>query len=1317
MDSITRLAARAGLVLLLAATLMATGLRQPAVSAQQETSSSPAAEEPPFHLAYDGVLDVPHLPSLARAVGAAPALAAPQYADWSRLVFQSARNGHDWEVYGARGDGSDQINLSNRSSMEMHPRLNRGATRVAFASDRTDDYEIFAMNADGSDQDRLTKNEADDVYPAWSRDGSRIAFQSYRDGQPEIYVMNADGAGATRLTVHDDYDGMPAWSPDGSKIAFTRRSSDLYRIWVMNADGSNPQQLAGQPYSENPAWSPDGSQIAYDADGDGDGWQEIWLMDATGGNQRQVYKPPASQTDAYVRSWSPDGRYVAFTQVSYVEYGGQWYWTAAYLQAWDSANPGNTISLGPGDEEWYPDWQTTDLQAPESAVEPLPAQSPATFMVTWGGTDTGGAGIRNYDVAVKDGPGGAWTDWQTGTAGNQASYTGIGGHTYYFQVRARDNAANVEAWLADYDASTSVESMPPVTAVLPLPRLVRGTNLLVSWSGSDPGGSGIESYDVQHRQGDGDWTDWQMGTTDTSASFSGSAGEEYGFRVRARDKALNLEAWPAAGADAVTTFYTWAIGGQATDNRGAPVAGMAVTTTPAAFLSAPSDGDGAYAAYVAGQAAAYTVSWSKAAYEALPDTAFPSAPDAEADVVMPPVDNTVQNWGFENGSSSWQFGGDLTGTITDTEKHSGASAAFLGSEGGPLSSITALLDPPEQGRYPNQDSAIDATGVVHTVWLGPGTGGLLYSNKAPAAPWTSPVPVPGTAGSWISGHRLRADDAGTVHVIWTTWPTPRILYYSRKQPGVGWSVPEQVVESYHGGALDLELTPSGGVKAMWGTTLSQRDPSGNWTSSQLDLSPYVYGAELQMATGPSGLAHVLWITYDGATGHLSAYYTAETETGSWLPAVKLSQHDSNVQSADMVIDVLGAVHVVTAADGVHYHTRSSGGTWAPVEVVAASMSGGASLAVDDQDRIHVAWSDTTSYQMLYASRSEAGWTNPVGVASASVSSVWTAPRIAVGTNRTAHLLWLDRHDHGAGALYGVRYATQDGQGRWGPLVDVYHGNEGLPRGLQLLLDSLGASHALWSAPVEGNWWPVFYAGSEPVQAAGESTLSQVVQVPAAETAPTLSFQYQFGTAFPSESRLEVVVDDAISPSTVFSTTMAVNAWDHQWVDLTPWAGRSVTLRFKVSEVAGGARAWAYIDEVTVGSAHPDVWVSLSGPRSAPPGQQVVQSITYGNRGGVAAGSAQVTLQLPPELSFAGADPPPSALTPVLRWDVGDLAAGGGPGTIHVTLQVATDAVTGTTVTATAAIASGTAEIEQDNNTAHAPTFIGYLIYLPVVRRQ
>jgi RHS repeat-associated protein len=76
---------------------------------------------------------------------------------------------------------------------------------------------------------------------------------------------------------------------------------------------------------------------------------------------------------------------------------------------------------------------------------------------------------------------------------------------------------------------------------------------LVEWSGTD-GGSGIASYDVQVKAGDGAWQNWQVGTAETSADYTaGENGQTYCFRCRARDQAGNVESWPDE-ADACTAL-------------------------------------------------------------------------------------------------------------------------------------------------------------------------------------------------------------------------------------------------------------------------------------------------------------------------------------------------------------------------------------------------------------------------------------------------------------------------------------------------------------------------------------------------------------------------------------------------------------------------------------------------------------------------------------------------------------------------------------------------------------------------------------------
>jgi Tol biopolymer transport system component len=378
--------------------------------------------------------------------------------DWSRLAFASQRHGQ-WEVYIAGPDGSGEQRLTSHPAQDLYPRLDRGAVRVLFSSNRAGNWDLYVVNVDGSQLRRLTSSAGDAYNGAWSPDGKQIAFQAQRQGQMDIYVIDADGGNERRLTSSGSYDGEPAWSPDGQQIAFISRRQGGYHLWLMSADGSDQHRLTDHPVSAAPAWSPRGDLIAYDADGDGDGWQELYVV-GTDGCCLQVLlegSGGASQgSEAYSGSWSPDGRYVAFTHATWQKQGGDWALTAA-RPYWAGLSEG----LGPFSPqwtaEWQPDWQTTDVWRPYSAVHPLPAYAREAVQVTWSGADVGLAGLDDLLVQTRIGAGGPWTEWRSGAdpAGWQEIYPKIAGQTIYFRSRAVDRALNVEPWPLD-DGHTRV---------------------------------------------------------------------------------------------------------------------------------------------------------------------------------------------------------------------------------------------------------------------------------------------------------------------------------------------------------------------------------------------------------------------------------------------------------------------------------------------------------------------------------------------------------------------------------------------------------------------------------------------------------------------------------------------------------------------------------------------------------------------------------------------------------------------------------------------------------------------------------------------
>lgn len=102
------------------------------------------------------------------------------------------------------------------------------------------------------------------------------------------------------------------------------------------------------------------------------------------------------------------------------------------------------------------------------------------------------------------------------------------------------------------DYSIFVDNQPPVVSVESLPQY-SGAKFNVKWSGYDPGGSGIDYYDVQYRVAGQTWINWLNNTGGTSADFIGGAnGVRYEFRARGVDKSGNVQPW-SQDAQAGTT--------------------------------------------------------------------------------------------------------------------------------------------------------------------------------------------------------------------------------------------------------------------------------------------------------------------------------------------------------------------------------------------------------------------------------------------------------------------------------------------------------------------------------------------------------------------------------------------------------------------------------------------------------------------------------------------------------------------------------------------------------------------------------------------
>jgi len=198
--------------------------------------------------------------------------------------------------------------------------------------------------------------------------------------------------------------------------------------------------------------------------------------------------------------------------------------------------------------------------------------------------------------------------------------------------------------------------------------------------------------------------------------------------------------------------------------------------------------------------------------------------------------------------------------------------------------------------------------------------------------------------------------------------------------------------------------------------------------------------------------------------------------------------------------------------------------------------------------------------------------------------------------------------------------------------------------------------------------------------------------------------------------LKVLIDDGITETNIYTGTWQPN-WTYNWLDLEEWSGQEITLTFTLQQKEGKEAAWAYLDEVFLGSAYPDSWLDVDSPPAAAPGSQVNLTIEYGNRSDVPATGLLLTAIFTEDLDFVSATPEPSnQAAGQLEWDLGEVSAGDGLGTISLTFAIPESMPSGQVLPISFELVADIDEPVSGNNSQVIALEISHLIYLPLILR-
>ena len=153
-----------------------------------------------------------------------------------------------------------------------------------------------------------------------SRDGTLVYLPGGPQGNSRaVYLLAPDGGGRALPLPARPYRNL-ALSADGRRLALTVRELDRSELWVSEIDRGNLSRLTYEGDSIEPVWSPDGRWIAFAwARG---GRHQILRVMADGS------RPPErlldGGNDRFPTSFSPDGRLLAFTEITPSSGGDLW---------------------------------------------------------------------------------------------------------------------------------------------------------------------------------------------------------------------------------------------------------------------------------------------------------------------------------------------------------------------------------------------------------------------------------------------------------------------------------------------------------------------------------------------------------------------------------------------------------------------------------------------------------------------------------------------------------------------------------------------------------------------------------------------------------------------------------------------------------------------------------------------------------------------------------------------------------------------------------------------------------------------------------
>jgi len=244
---------------------------------------------------------------------------------WGGGTWKRYRGGTAPEIWVGHPERADYREVTDFAGIDAFPMWHAG--RIYFLSDQGGTADIWSLRPDGADRRRHTRHTDWDVRsPAMGPDGRIVfslagdirIFDPTDDSERVVPIDLPSERVLTRVRYPDSAELLTeaVLAPDGERVAVVARG-EVFSVPV--EEGVTLPITRGSGARERGvAFDPKGERVAYITDASRE--EAFVTADAWGRGEAQTVRPPAENGWYFPPDWSPDGKWIAFADMTYTLY-------------------------------------------------------------------------------------------------------------------------------------------------------------------------------------------------------------------------------------------------------------------------------------------------------------------------------------------------------------------------------------------------------------------------------------------------------------------------------------------------------------------------------------------------------------------------------------------------------------------------------------------------------------------------------------------------------------------------------------------------------------------------------------------------------------------------------------------------------------------------------------------------------------------------------------------------------------------------------------------------------------------------------------